>query len=311
MTREPVNVDNFARAETNRMFAALQRPAINVWRHDRTLGSLDDQTVIRQNRDTLYSAVIADISQGATLTILDAGDRYLSVMVVNQDHYINRIFHGAGEYELTVDEFDTPYVLLAARILVDPDDDADLAAVNALQDGLGLSARSAVPFVMPDYDEASFTSTREALLQLASGIGGFTGAFGPRDRVDPIKHLLGTAAGWGGLPSEEATYLNAGGLPVGEYEVTVEEVPVDAFWSLSVYNADGFFEPNELGRNNVNSVTATRNDDGSITVRFGTAGGDQPNYIPITEGWNYLVRLYRPRPEVLDGSWTFPAAVPV
>lgn len=306
-TGERVNVDNFVRAETNRMFAALQRPGVNEWRHDRQLGSLDDQPVIRQNRDTLYSAVIADISQGATLTLPDAGDRYLSVMIVNQDHYINRILHDAGTYELTVDEFDTPYVLLAARILADTTDADDLAVVHALQDGLVLLARSAVPFEMPAYDDASFTSTRDALLQLASGIEGFAGAFGSRDAVDPVKHLLGAAAGWGGLPSGEATYLNGGGLPVGEYEVTVRDVPVDAFWSLSVYNADGYFEPNALGRNNVNSVTAARDDDGWITVRFGVAGeGGQPNYIPITEGWNYLVRLYRPRREVLDGSWAFP-----
>lgn len=66
----------------------------------------------------------------------DAGDRYMSVMVVNEDHYINRVYHSGGTYELTVDEFDTPWVLVASRILVDPADPADIAAVNALQDGL-------------------------------------------------------------------------------------------------------------------------------------------------------------------------------
>ena len=92
------------------MFAALQARAggVNAWSHDRAPASLDQQTVIRMNRDTLYSFVVADISSGATLTIPDAGDRYLSVMVVNQDHYINRVLHEAGEYELTTAEFDTP-----------------------------------------------------------------------------------------------------------------------------------------------------------------------------------------------------------
>jgi len=28
-------------------------------------------------------------------------------------------------------------------------------------------------------------------------------------------------------------------------------------------------------------------------------------------GWNYAVRIYQPRPEILDGSWTFPQAVAV
>jgi hypothetical protein len=34
------------------------------------------------------------------------------------------------------------------------------------------------------------------------------------------------------------------------------------------------------------------------------------NCLPIMDGWNYTVRLYRPRAEILDGSWTFPAISP-
>ena len=48
-------------------------------------------------------------------------------MVVNQDHYINTVFHEPGEHELTVAEFGTPYVLIGIRILVDPADPADVA----------------------------------------------------------------------------------------------------------------------------------------------------------------------------------------
>ncbi len=88
--------------------------------------------MIRQNRDTLYSSAIVDISEGATLSLPDAGDRYLSVMIVNNDHYINDVIHSAGDHDLTVDRFDTDYVLVAARILVDPNDPAELDAVHAL-----------------------------------------------------------------------------------------------------------------------------------------------------------------------------------
>src|SRR4051812_36641949 len=99
-----VNVDNFARAETDRMFAALQHQSggVNQLFHHREPASLQDQPVIRENRDTLYSSAIVDISRGATLSVPDAGDRYLSVMVVNEDHYINRVIHSPGEHELTV-----------------------------------------------------------------------------------------------------------------------------------------------------------------------------------------------------------------
>ena len=89
------------------------------------------------------------------------GDRYVSVMIVNQDHYINEIFHDPGVYELSVDRHDTPYVFVAARVLVDPNDTNDLAAVAAIQDGFGLTAKSAQPFVMPDYDEDSFDNHPE------------------------------------------------------------------------------------------------------------------------------------------------------
>jgi hypothetical protein len=77
-----------------------------------------------------------------------------------------------------------------------------------------------------------------------------------------------------------------------------------------VYNADGFFEPNESGAYSVNDITAAHDADGSVTVRFGGDGDPKRNSLPITEGWNYLVRLCRPRPEIISGHWTFPALDP-
>jgi len=308
MTQLKVNADNFAVAETHRMMAGLQRDAggVNQFSHNRVPAAIDKQTVIRMNRDTLYSFAVVDISAGAALTVPDAGDRYLSVMIVNEDHYINRVFHDAGSYDLTVEEFGSPYVVIAARTLVDPRDPDDLVAVAAVQDQFGIDAGSARPFELPPYETGSLDRTRNALLGLAAEQTSFERSFGRQEDVDPVHHLIGTAAGWGGLPDAEATYVGVTpNLPVGDYELTVgDDVPVDGFWSISVYNADGFFEPNEQGAYSVNNITAARNDDGSVTVRFGGSG---ENSIPITEGWNYLVRLYRPRPEILTGAWSFPS----
>ncbi len=306
-----VNVDNFARAESDLMFSQLLRDsgALGKWVHYRQIAGVDQQNIIRQNRDTLYSAAIVDVSNGIAIVVPDTGGRYISVMVVDQDHYIDHVIHDAGRHVFEPGEIPTQYALLGVRILVNSEDPEDVRTVNTLQDQLSIAGEhsDSAPFVLPEYDQETQKATRSALLELARGLDGFHRCFGNRDEVDPVRHLVGAAAGWGGLPEWEAFYLNIEPyLPVDEYTITVGEVPVDAFWSVSVYNAQGYFEENDREVYNINSVTAQRNPEGTITINFGAGDADRPNYIPIMEGWNYMVLLYRPRKEILDGSWTFP-----
>lgn len=88
---------------------------------------------------------------------------------------------------------------------------------------------------------------------------------------------------------------------------------MDAFWSVSVYNSAGFFEPNSRHLYSVNSITGVPNEDGSITVRFKADAGEDapPNCIVTPQGWNYLIRLYRPRAEFFDGIWTVSSLTPI
>ena len=191
------------------------------------------------------------------------GDRYLSVMVVNNDHYINEVLHEPGDHELTVDRFDTDYVLVAARILVDPDDPADLAAVHALQDQIGADApASARPFVMPDYDTASLDTTRDALLTLARGMHGVRPRLRPqgRRRPGPAPARHGRRAG-AGCPSRRRSTSTS--IPASRSASTrspSRDVPVDGFWSISVYNADGLLRaqrPQRLQRQQHHRHTRT------------------------------------------------------
>jgi hypothetical protein len=92
------------------------------------------------------------------------------------------------------------------------------------------------------------------------------------------------------------------------YKLDVKEVPVDGFWSISVYDAKGYFASNPENAYTLNNITAKKAADGSIAVQFGGCDGKIPNCLPTTSGWNYLVRLYRPRKEILEGAWTFPTA---
>lgn len=307
---EKVNVDNFVRAETAGMFdrtLSLVNGEINKIFHYRKPMPLDAQSVIRSNRDTLYSGAIVDISKGATLTIPETNGRYVSVMTVNEDHYINKMFSGPGTYKLTMDDLDTPYVAVTIRTLVNAADPEDVKKVRALQDGIKIKSNSAKPYTHPNYDQVSYKSTFDSVIELSKGLSDTQRMFGQKEDLGEIRHLIGTAMGWGGLPEQEAYYLTVTpNLPVAAYQLTVKNVPVDAFWSISLYNKEGYFQENKYNSYSVNNVTGTPNKDGSYTVNFG-GDPESVNYLHITEGWNYTVRFYQPRKEILKGAWKFPS----
>lgn len=310
-----VTLDNFIRAESDVYMGALvKRGGLGKFDHRREPAAIDNQDVIRLNRDTLYSSAIFDLDAGpVTITLPDPGKRFMSMQLINQDHYVPAVYYGAGKYTITRQSADTRYIVAAVRTLLDPSDPADVKQVHALQDAIEIEQKSAGRFEVPDWDPVSQKKVRDALLVLASTMSGI-GGFGKKGEVDPVHHLVGTAAGWGGNPPQDATYVGAApaqndGITV--HRLTVKDVPVDAFWSISVYNAAGYFEKNPYDAYSINNLTARKSADGSVTVQFGGCDGKIPNCLPITKGWNYTVRLYRPRPEILNGTWKFPEAKPV
>jgi len=309
-SKEPVNISNFVRAESDHMFRQNMKMLggeFGKFTHLRTPTTPDNQPVIRMNQDTLYSATILDLSQPVTITLPDVGGRYMSMHVVNQDHYMF-VESEPGTYELTEDTVGTRFASVTVRTFYDAGDPDDLAKAHAAQDKIGISGGGSGPFEAPNWDTEQLAVGRKALNDLA--VLGFdsTYAFGRKEDVRPVDYLVGAAAGWGGLPRTAAFYLlgsvedNDGTTP---HVVTVKDVPVDAFWSITVYNADGYLEKNELNRNSFNNSSAKPNEDGSYTIHFG-GDPESTNYLPITAGWNYAIRMYKPRKEILDGTWTFP-----
>jgi hypothetical protein len=298
-TNVPVTVDNFIRAESDTYMASSAKGAGGVGKlqHRREAPSIDQQPVIRVNRDTLYSSGVFDLDAGpVTITLPNAGKRFMSMQVINQDHYVvGNVVYGAGRRTYDRKRVGTRYALIAMRTLVDPNDPKDLQEVHKLQDAIGVSQTSAGTLELPNWDPASQTKVRDALLVLGSTIPDFKRAFGTKAQVDPIRHLIGTALGWGGNPDRDATYLNItppknDGTTV--YKLTVKDVPVNAFWSISLYNAEGYFEKNPYNAYSVNNITGRKGADGSITIQFGGCDGKIPNCLPIMKGWNYTVRLY-------------------
>jgi hypothetical protein len=296
----PVTPDNFVRAESNLYFGNIVKDGgFGKFLHRREPAAIDNQTVIRLNRDTLYSAAVFDLDAGpVTITLPEAGKRFMSMQVIDEDQYTPQVAYGTGRHILSKKQIGTRYVVVAVRTLVDPNDPKDMTAVHALQDAIKVDQPGGPgKFEVPHWDQVSQKTVREALLVLSATLPDTKRMFGPKEGVDPVRHLIGAASAWGGNPEKDALYLNVtptknDGQTV--YRLDVKNVPVDGFWSISVYNAKGYFERNPANAYTLNNITAKLGGDGSIAVQFGGFDGNTANCLPITPGWNYLVRLYRP-----------------
>ncbi|MFT3731741.1 MAG: DUF1254 domain-containing protein [Hyphomicrobium sp.] len=311
-----VTVENYNRAESDVSLAGIVKSGgFGKFEHAGFPTPLDKQFVIRPNRDTLYSNAVFDLDAGpVTIKIPDAGTRFMSLQIIDEDRYSPAVYYGAGSYPLTKEKIGTRYILASVRTLVDPSDPKDLEAVHALQDAIKAEQPGGPGnFEVPNWDEASRLKVRSALLTLAEGMNSKR-MFGPREEVDPIKHLIGTAVGWGGNPENAALCISV--VPPKNDGTTIHtlhvpgDVPVDGFWSVSLYNANGYFQKNDYDAYSINNITAKKGDESSVDIQFGSCDGKIANCLPIMKGWNYTVRLYRPRASILNGTWKFPDARP-
>src|SRR5258705_6939421 len=86
---QPVAIENYNRAQTDVYFAGVvKNGGFGKFRHGRELAPPAQQGIVRPNRDTLYSFAIFDLDAGAvTITLPDAGKRFIGMQIVNQDQY--------------------------------------------------------------------------------------------------------------------------------------------------------------------------------------------------------------------------------
>lgn len=311
----PVTIKNYIRAESDVQIKGYAEKAGGVGKmlHMRLPYSVENQTTIRGNRDTLYSMGVFDLITPVTIIKPDSPDRFQSLLVVSQDHFMPVLMHGGGKVTLTMDSVGTRYVLALFRTFADPNSPEDMKAAHELQDAIKVEQTSPGKLSLPEWDMTSFEETRKALNVLAEKLPDMSDGFGKKGQVDPIVHLMASSFGWGGNPPRGAKYfsivpeMNDGKTA---YTLTMlKDVPVQGFWSVTVYNKDGFFTPNKLNAYSVNNVTGKKNSDGSVTIHFGGESSED-NYLPITAGWNYVIRLYLPGTAIIEGDWNPPAPVP-
>jgi hypothetical protein len=316
---------------------------LNKWvmGSDPVLIKAGEDKVVRTNNDTFYKAALVVLDQGPVTLRSDApsDDRFSSFQLMD-DRNVNyrNVIRPSGAYILfrgqrpeSVEgeaiEVPSSFSVVLVRVEVkDKDDLADLSAAEAVFGGISIEGPDIASFPKLDLlskysDEVAEAANRKLDETLANEPFAET-VVGPGKElgvdVPYLSHSAGTKGGWGGPGPEHSTYefifTDADGKTLvganGTYQLTTTAPPVDAFWSITVYdtNRGGFLHPNKDDRYHINGTTAVPNDDESYTFNFKTAcePGDL-NCLEVPEGrFDLASRYYLPKEEIVSGGWQIP-----
>ena len=300
-----VTRDNFATAETHRYFQEFTgQGAVNRFVHEEEIAvALDKQTVIRSNIDVFYSHAIVDISNGATLTLPESDGRLRLAQIIDANHYTSDVFYEAGTYDLTSNS-DAEFVYVFMRTSADPSDVEDQNKARALMEAASIESTGGRTFEST-FDPDEVVEMRREIVSGATYTNSL-GAFGDVDEIEDVeKFTFAAAAGWGGLPDAHAAYWPIEpSLGNQCAAMTIEPPPVDRYWSLTVYDVEGWLAHPDPLRNTSNT---TPNEDGTLAFHFG-CGDEALNNIEITDNWTFVLRMYGPQEPILNG--TYEAVIP-
>ena len=237
----------------------------------------------------------------------ETSGRYQSAWLITDEHYNPMAFVKPGSYTLTQENVGRRYVMIAMRTQVNTVDPADLAIVHELQDQLKLEQRDKGSYTPSNNWDMEEVLAMRAKYQEIGQKEGITSEvmFGKKGDVPLKEHNVGTAMGWGGFTAERAVYPGLYPESAEPQTLTLKDVPAGAFWSITVYDAEGYPQGDVY---NINSAFAIPNEDGTHTIHF---GGDKNavNYMDIFEGWNLTLRIYEPTEAYFNGEWVQPELV--
>ncbi len=295
--------DSYAQAESYTFMSNfIKRASVNQFFHFKNLTKKEDHWVVSPNNDVLYSVATIDATDDFTLVVPEVkGKRLLSVQIIDGNHFTPKQFYGAGEYHFSKGTFKTDMVALGIRVEVDVTDPKDIEYVaNEVQPNMKIIAKSAVNH-LPKIDNEAKMKLRKALLphyeKLYNSFGGMVK--NASEVKDQWLRMICTAGAWGLSEDEHAMYLiYAPGLKADKAYKATYKVPIqDAFWSMTMYDTDKFLVSND--KRVINKYNVNLNEDGTFTVCFGSKEqcGDTPNRLDIVDGWNFLLRAYKPNVE--------------
>ena len=316
---------------------------LNVW----VLGSepvlvrAGEDVVVRMNNDTFYQMAFVTLKDGPVYLESDAPvkDRFNSFQLMdNRNANYRNVIYPAGEYTLFHGEkpaqirgeaIEVPSELSVVIVRVevrDKNDPDDLAAAKAVFNGIKIKGDQPAEFpdidLLSDFSDEVAAEANRKMDETFASVPFRETVVGPgqepgRD-VPFLNHAAGTKGGWGGPATSHSSYETiffdkdgeemTGGS--GPYTVTIEEPPVDAFWSITVYDTDrgGFLHPNDDDRYHINNTAAVKNDDSTVTFLFKqSCEPSDLNCLEVPAGrFDLTARFYLPDEAIQTGDWTLP-----
>lgn len=300
------NVSDFAYKVSETDFnikRSLEKAPVNEWAHQDEVSMVKTQQVIRENQDVVYSSAVVDVSQGATIS-LPPGETFQVIQIIDMQNYTVKTLYPGERITLTPDHLTYGnYVYLNMRTRKKSQDQEGLEDVHRRQRAAVIQANSATPYTTPDIviplekmeeiRNVLIDDVKRGLLKNTSNI------MGTPTNTDPQGHLYATAYGWGGLPIEDAGYLdlvnntkveNGKCLPS---KITFKPADLNygkgGFWSITTYNREGWLAKDKAA---ISNSTATPNDDGTFTIHFNNP--NEKNNINTPTPFAALLRSYVP-----------------
>ena len=306
-----------------------------------SLARAGEDIVVRSNNDTFYTGGFVLLEDGPVILRSDAPsqDRFFSFQLMD-DRNINyrNIIRPSGSYTLYFGEkpnevvgeaIEVPSNLSAVLVRVevmDKNDPEDVAAATAVYKGITMEGPVIEEFpaldLLSEFDPKVAEEANRRMDEAFATVP-FTDTI-PRPGqelgkdVPYLHHAAGTKGAWGGpVPSHSAyemIFVDQEGETLdgtkGTFTLTTTAPPVDAFWSITVYDTarGGHLHPNEDNRYHINNTGAVRNEDGTYTFTFKTKCEDGDlNCVEVPAGpFDLTARYYLPKEEIISGTWTMP-----
>lgn len=293
----------------------INRAGLNNFFHFPSLSTADDTWVVSPNQDSLYSIATVDATNGFSIEIPDVGDRYLSIHVLNTDHYSPYYVYGGGVHHFDREVLGSDIVAVGIRTSTTATPEDIKFVAQQIQPNIKIITDSNSVQV-PELDLETMAKIRAELMPHYSAQENIFGImdYGYVEGQDDWKRILVAAGAWGLSPDDTAMYI--GGAPEDSegntcYMATFDHVDVEDFLSITAYNSDKFLMTNE--RNLISTNRGMEiNEDGSFTAYFGgldCENADKTNFIHTPDdGWNILLRAYTPNVDAFN-SYQMPEFV--